>query len=123
MNKLVSEWIRKAEGDYYSALRECRARNNPNYDASGFHAQQCVEKYLKAILQKQNIPFQKIHDLLALMELCLSFIPELEFHTWQQDFDIWRSVRRHGPVRLVVPDIKSLLNCISRPTLAECGMR
>lgn len=80
MNELVKEWVQKAEGDYNSALREYRARKLPNYDAAGFHTQQCVEKYLKALLQSRQIPFRKIHDLLALMELCLPFAPELELH-------------------------------------------
>ena len=55
MNELVKEWVNKAEGDYHSALRDYRARKFPNYDAAGFHAQQCAEKYLKAILQLRNI--------------------------------------------------------------------
>jgi len=80
MNELVNEWIQKAEGDFNSALREYRAIKSPNYDASGSHAQQCIEKYLKAILQMNNVQFQKIHDLLALMELCLPFTPELELN-------------------------------------------
>ena len=50
----VKEWIQKAEGDYHSAQREYRARKNPNYDAACFHAQQCVEKYLKAVLIKDR---------------------------------------------------------------------
>jgi len=78
MNELVSEWVKKAEADFISALREYRARKNPNYDAAGFHAQQCIEKYLKAILQQHHIRFEKIHDLLALLELCLPKVPELE---------------------------------------------
>ena len=78
MSELINEWANKAEGDFHSALREYRARKNPNYDAAGFHAQQCVEKYLKAILQKHNIRFEKIHDLLALLELCLPKVPEFE---------------------------------------------
>lgn len=80
MNELVKEWVQKAEGDFNSALREYRARKLPNYDAAGFHAQQCVEKYLKDLLQMHNVHFEKIHDLLALMELCLPFISELEYH-------------------------------------------
>lgn len=80
MNELVKEWIKKAESDYHSALREYRARKFPNYDAAGFHAQQCVEKYLKAILQLKNIRFEKVHDLLALLKLCLPVEPELELH-------------------------------------------
>jgi len=66
MIALVNEWIQKAEGDFISALREYRARKFPNFDAAGFHAQQCIEKYMKALLQRQNVRFEKIHDLLAL---------------------------------------------------------
>ncbi len=77
MNEIVNEWINKAEGDFHSALREYRARKFPNYDAAGFHAQQSIEKYLKAILQLQNIQFPKIHDLLALMKLCLPYTPRI----------------------------------------------
>lgn len=80
MNELVQEWINKAEGDYHSALREFRAKKFPNYDAAGFHAQQCIEKYLKAILQRENIRFQKIHDLLALLQMCLPTEPDLELY-------------------------------------------
>ena len=61
-------------------MREFRARKFPNYDAAGFHAQQCVEKYLKAILQQNNIRFEKVHDLLALLNMCLPIAPELELH-------------------------------------------
>lgn len=80
MNGLIKEWIDKAEGDYHTALREYRARKHPNYDAAGFHAQQAMEKYLKAILQSKNIRFEKVHDLLALMKLCLPIVPELEMY-------------------------------------------
>ena len=46
----TQEWIEKAEGDYRTALRERRVRRRPNHDAVCFHAQQCIEKYLKALL-------------------------------------------------------------------------
>lgn len=78
MNEILKEWIDKAEGDFITAKREYRARKFPNYDAAGFHAQQCIEKYMKAFLQMHEIPFRKIHDLLALMELCIPVFPELE---------------------------------------------
>ncbi len=59
MNPLTVEWVDKAEGDFITALRELRARKSPNYDAASFHAQQCVEKYLKAHLQESGIAFSK----------------------------------------------------------------
>ena len=88
MNPLVDEWVTKAEGDYVSALREVRARKSPNYDAACFHAQQCIEKYLKGLLQSENIPFSKTHDLCLLLDACLqkrplweAFRPDLEVLT------------------------------------------
>ena len=71
MNPLTLEWIEKAEGDFATAGRELRARKNPNYDAACFHAQQCAEKYLKAILQELSIPFGRTHNLIALLDLLL----------------------------------------------------
>ncbi len=68
MKPFTREWIIKAEGDYMTATREFRARQKPNYDACCFHAQQCVEKYLKARLQEAEISFARTHHLTALLE-------------------------------------------------------
>ena len=35
-----------------------------------FHAQQCAEKYLKAILISRQVAFSKTHDLLLLNDQC-----------------------------------------------------
>jgi HEPN domain-containing protein len=70
MNPAVAEWVSKAEGDFLTAGRELRARKSPNYDAVCFHAQQCAEKYLKAVLQENDKPIPKIHNLIELMLLC-----------------------------------------------------
>jgi HEPN domain-containing protein len=70
MNPAVDEWMAKAEGDFLTAGRELRARKSPNYDAVCFHAQQCAEKYLKAMLQENNKQIPKIHNLIELMLLC-----------------------------------------------------
>lgn len=75
MNPLVAEWVEKAEGDYASALREIRARKAPNFDSACFHVQQCVEKYLKGILQSENISFSKTHDLCLLLDACVQKHP------------------------------------------------
>jgi len=68
MNPLTREWVEKAEGDFATANRELRARKAPNYDAACFHAQQCAEKYLKAFLQEEGIPYGKTHNLIGLLE-------------------------------------------------------
>lgn len=69
MKPLTLEWVEKAEEDYLSAQREFRARKFPNYNATCFFIQQCIEKYLKARLQEADIPFGKTHDLAELLDL------------------------------------------------------
>jgi HEPN domain-containing protein len=69
MNPLTIEWIEKAEKDFAMASREFRVRKMPNYDAVCFPSQPCAEKYLKAILQEQIIPFTKTHNLTTLLGL------------------------------------------------------
>jgi HEPN domain-containing protein len=62
----VPEWIAKAEGDW-EALEILLTRNSPGLrDAVVFHAQQCVEKLLKARLIQLGQMVDKIHDLAAL---------------------------------------------------------
>jgi HEPN domain-containing protein len=75
MNPITKEWIDKAEGDFNTSRRELEAPNNPNYDAVCFHAQQCIEKYLKARLQEANIAFGKTHDLASLLDMILAIEP------------------------------------------------
>ena len=65
----LAEWVAKAEADWATARREFRVRRQVNFDAVCFHAQQCVEKYLKARLILAHIHFPKTHDLVALLAL------------------------------------------------------
>lgn len=62
------EWIKKAEADWRTMLRESDVLDEPNFDAICFHAQQCIEKYLKARLFDATISFGKTHDLLNLLD-------------------------------------------------------
>jgi HEPN domain-containing protein len=72
MKPLTREWIDKAEGDFATARREIRIRKAPNYDAVCFHAQQCVEKYLKARLQEADLSFGRTHDLSRVVEFAVA---------------------------------------------------
>ena len=78
MKDVVKEWVDKAEGDFATALREYRVRKDPNNEAVCFHAQQCIEKYLKAVLQMHSLYFDKTHDLLILLKKCLPKYPSWE---------------------------------------------
>ena len=78
MSALITEWINKGEGDRLTAKRESEVIDAPNWDAVCFHAQQAVEKYLKALLQQEEIPFSRTHDLAQLLRALLSKFSELE---------------------------------------------
>ncbi len=78
MKPITQEWVDKAEGDFATAQREIDVANNPNYDAVCFHSQQCIEKYLKACLQENNIAFGRTHDLTKLLDAFLTVEPSWE---------------------------------------------
>ena len=85
MNPLTLEWIQKAEGDYRTA-RWLQQAPDPVHDSICFHAQQCIEKYLKAWLQEANMPVPRTHDLEELLVLILPTLPA--WSNWQPDFKI-----------------------------------
>ncbi|MGB7159789.1 MAG: HEPN domain-containing protein [Tepidisphaeraceae bacterium] len=69
MNETVKEWMVKAEDDYRVAVREFEADPKPSFDAACFHAQQCVEKLMKAVLIQHSVLAPRTHDLLVLSHL------------------------------------------------------
>ena len=86
MKPIVAEWVEKAEGDFATAEREARARKNPNYDGVCFQAQQCAEKYLKALSVEADLPFLRTHDLVILLEQLLPLYP-----LWEVIAAIWHT--------------------------------
>jgi HEPN domain-containing protein len=63
------DWVTKAEGDYTLA-RSALRRKLPITFGACFHAQQCAEKYMKAMLVARKQRFSKIHDLAVLNKQC-----------------------------------------------------
>lgn len=76
MNATIKEWVEKAERDYATARRELAATHQPNYDAVCFHAQQCIEKLMKALLIRLGVTPGKTHDLAFLDQLLSPVCPE-----------------------------------------------
>jgi len=70
-------WINKAERDWRSVLLEHHVEIDPNLDAVCFHAQQCAEKYLKALLVSHKLPTRKTHDLGELADALRSYEPTI----------------------------------------------
>ena len=74
----VRDWVVKAEEDYEAVQTLARKRRPYLNNAVCFHAQQCAEKYLKALLTRHRAPFPKTHDLLDLLGLAKQANPPLE---------------------------------------------
>lgn len=77
MTPITAEWVVKAEADYRAA-NHLMAMETPAYDIVCFHAQQCVENYLKALLQDRDISFPRTHDLVQLMRLLTPAVDALD---------------------------------------------
>ena len=85
INPLTLERVRKAETDYL-AMKVLHQISAPDMeDQVCFHAQQCVEKYLKAWLQEANLRVPRTHNLNVLLRLIVPMHPE--WRAWRTDFE------------------------------------
>lgn len=66
--RAVRQWVEKAEHDLRNAEHTLTLKEDCPSDTVCFHAQQCVEKYLKALLLVYSVDFPKTHDLRVLMQ-------------------------------------------------------
>lgn len=66
---VVREWVLKAENDLKNAAHTLLLGKECPTDTVCFHAQQCAEKYVKALLVLDGVPFPKTHDLERLVSL------------------------------------------------------
>lgn len=64
---VVRGWIRKAEADLANATLVLDAGPEGPMDTVAFHAQQCAEKYLKALLCFRGDDVPRTHDVEALL--------------------------------------------------------
>ena len=76
LRRLVREWVKKADVDFDVAgrLLEEGARFR---EVIAFHAQQAVEKHLKALLVRHQVEFPKTHDIEELLNLLRRVRPEI----------------------------------------------
>lgn len=73
---LVGKWLRKAANDLAAAF--VLSNDEGGFPSVvGFHAQQAVEKYLKAFLTWHQVEFTKTHDIGLLLALVASVDPAL----------------------------------------------
>jgi HEPN domain-containing protein len=66
---LLREWLAKAENDLTNAAHTLTLGTACPTDTVCFHAQQCVEKYMKALLLSRGTAFPKTHEIAVLRAL------------------------------------------------------
>ena len=66
---VIRQWVQKAENDLKNAAHTLKLGQDCPTDTVCFHAQQCVEKYVKALLTLHGIEFSRIHHISALVAL------------------------------------------------------
>ncbi len=66
---VIREWIEKAENDLTNATPTLTLGNECPTNTVCFHAQQCVEKYIKALLLFRAVTFPRTHDIHVLRAL------------------------------------------------------
>lgn len=71
----VAAWVRRAELDRGIALAVDRLLFS---DGVCFHCQQCIEKYLKAVLVAHDEVPERIHDLVVLGTEAADHLPQVE---------------------------------------------
>lgn len=74
---IVKLWLQKAESDLRTAKILVKSKDAPP-ESICFHAQQAVEKFLKAFLTWSNIRAGKTHDISVLLRLCMEEDKEFE---------------------------------------------
>lgn len=72
--KEYEKWFKKAEEDLF-VIKNILILEEAPANICCFHAQQAVEKYLKAYLISKSIVFPKTHDLELLVKLCIQINP------------------------------------------------
>ncbi len=66
---VAHQWVEKAENDLKNAAHTVRLKTDCPTDTVCFHAHQCVEKYLKALLVLNDIEFTRTHQISTLLAL------------------------------------------------------
>lgn len=101
---VVREWLKKADHDLPNAAHTLTLGADCPTETVCFHAQQCVEKYIKALLVFRATPFSKTHDIAVLRALLPPKLrPKLDRKS-QKRLTEYAAVKRYPSAE---PDISS----------------
>jgi HEPN domain-containing protein len=80
MPEATEDWIRFAENDFEAALILFNNTNRSLYSNVCYNCQQSIEKFLKALLVKNNLEVERTHRLARLVDLLIPIYPQLHIH-------------------------------------------
>lgn len=124
--KVVNEWLNKADEDLNFAKANLKEKGN-FYAQICFHFHQAAEKYLKAFIVAYDLEFEKIHNLINLLKICVKREPSLvslldkcEFLNtsyidtrypvhWPTDYTYEKAVKSQEAAERIAETIKELL--------------
>jgi HEPN domain-containing protein len=100
MKPVTEAWLIKA-GEDLDAVRSLR--ENPQLTGVvAFHAQQCVEKCLKAVAEERKETVPRVHDLRRLWEVVADqFLEALDVDLLRELTDVYTDSRYPGDVGLI----------------------
>ncbi|KKQ33547.1 MAG: HEPN-type nucleotidyltransferase, antibiotic resistance related protein [candidate division TM6 bacterium GW2011_GWF2_37_49] len=98
-----NDWLRVAKEDFLAAKGLIKI---DLYSASVYHSQQSAEKTLKAYLVFKKHPLVKTHDLIQLLEICMSFDAEFRNKFDAVDFLNPFASKFRYPTEFNLPEIK-----------------
>jgi len=84
LQQWIQGWFKKGEHDLRAA-EIILGSEDPPCDVVCFHAQQCVEKYLKGFLTYHQQTIRRTHDLVSLNAECSQIDPS--FNEWEEIFE------------------------------------
>jgi HEPN domain-containing protein len=99
MKQTTKDWFTAAEDDLLSAKKLVSEAQLTNIVA--FHCQQCLEKSFKAIIEEQNQPSLKSHDLLRLSDKAKIQFAEPELNILATINEVYIDARYPGDMGLI----------------------
>lgn len=110
MKQTTKDWLTVAEDNLLSAKKLVSESRLTNIVA--FHCQQCLEKCFKAIIEEQNLPSIKSHDLLRLRDITGIQLSEQDTIVLATINEVYIDSRYPGDLGLMPH---------GKPTIAEAG--
>ena len=116
----IREWFQIADDDFDSAKLLFEAVRKHN-EIICYHCAQAVEKYLKGYLAYKEVTFQRVHNLLYLLELCIE--KDNSFENIRTECGLLNmynnEIRYPDRIEVKIEDVKYSLSAVERIKVIE----